>query len=406
MARIKKTHTFLWDGTDKQKKPLCGEIISTDPILAKAELRYQGITPTKIRKKTVPLLSRLCRDNITSMDIAVFTRQLSTLLSAGIPMVQSLDSLSQGTCPIKLSTLITTLKTDIESGCSFSDALEKHPDYFNPLYCHLSRAGEQSGTLDKILSHTATYQEKIESIKAKIKKALYYPMAVITMAFLITGGLLIFVIPQFEHIFQEFDAQLPAATGMVIALSKLCKTYGIVIFIGIGITIRLIMTAHLRSEKMALAVSRILLKLPILGPILQKAAIARFARTLSITFAAGLPLVDALGSVSGATGNALYAHATLALRDDVATGQSIQQSMAQSKLFPAMITQMIGIGEQSGSLELMLTKVADFFEEDVDNAVNSLSSLLEPVIMVILGIIIGGLVIAMYLPIFRLGSIV
>ncbi len=406
MAQTGKTQVFLWEGTDKRRNRVSGEIISTDPTLAKAELRQQGIVPLKIKKKPTPLFSGLRKDKIKSVDIAVFTRQLSTMMSAGIPIVQGLEILSKGTGNTKLQALITILKVDIESGVSFSDALQKHPLYFNKLYCNLSRAGEQSGSLDEMLVRIASYREKIESLKAKIKKALYYPAAVIIIAFLITAGLLIFVVPQFEQVFQGFGADLPVATRFVITMSEAFQDYWFIIFIGIGAATSLFITTRRRSENFAFATDKFMLKLPIIGDILQKAAIARFARTLSITFAAGLPLVDALQSVSGATGNMLYANATLKIRDEVATGKQIQKSMSNTGLFPTMVTQMVGVGEESGSLEFMLSKIADFFEEDVDNAVNSLSSLLEPLIMVILGVIIGGLVIAMYLPIFKLGSVI
>lgn len=406
MAKASKSQVFLWEGTDKQGARISGEVISTDPTLAKAALRQQGINPLKVRKKPAPLLGGLRQDKIKSIDIAIFTRQLATMLSAGIPVVQALEILSRGTKNTKLQSLIITIKNDIESGVSFSDALIKHPLYFNKLYSNLVQAGEQSGTLDDMLARIATYREKTESLKAKIKKAMYYPIAIIVIAFVITAGLLIFVVPQFEQVFKGFGADLPAATKVVIAFSEAFQAYWFIIFAGIGAAATAFVSAKRRSAKFAHAIDRLSLKIPIVGPILRKAAIARFARTLSITFAAGLPLVDALQSVSGATGNIIYSDATLSIRDDVATGKSIQKSMQKVGLFPVMATQMVGIGEEAGSLEFMLAKIADFYEEDVDNAVNSLSSLLEPLIMVVLGVIIGGLVVAMYLPIFKLGSVI
>ena len=401
-----KSIIFLWEGTDKRGNRVSGEITSSDPTLAKAELRQQGIVPFKVRKKPISIFSQLQQAKITPMEIAILTRQLATMLKAGIPVVQALDILGKGATNPKLQSLIISIRTDIESGVNFSDALRKHPKYFNELFANLVAAGEQSGSLDNMLARIATYREKTESLKGKIKKALFYPTAIIIVAFLITAALLIFVVPQFEQVFQSFGAELPVPTQIVINLSEVFQKYWYIIFMAIAGAIAVLRHLKLHSKKFAYGVDKLLLRLPIIGIILTKATVARFARTLATTFAAGLPLVDALQAVAGASGNILYAEATLRIREEVATGKQIQLAVKETNLFPAMVVQMIAIGEESGSLEFMLSKVADFYEEEVDNAVDSLSSLLEPVIMVLLGVIIGGLVISMYLPIFQLGNVI
>ena len=395
---------FDWEGVNQSGKPMQGTIEAHSAAIAKAELRKKGVITRKIGKKRKSFFST--GKKITAGDITVFSRQLATMLDAGIPLVQSFDIVAKGQNNPKMKDLIEKVKTDVESGSTLAEALSKHPDYFNDLFCNLVDAGEQSGSLDTMLDKVASYKEKIETIKKKIKKALVYPMAIMVVAFLVTAGLLIFVVPQFESLFEGFGADLPALTRMVITMSETFQAYWYLIFGGLGALIYGFVYALKNSESFSHGVDKYLLKFPIVGVILKNAAIARFARTLSITFAAGLPLVEALKSVSGATGNYLYQKATLDIREEISGGQQMQVAMDNTKLFPNMVVQMVAIGEESGALEQMLGKVADFYEEEVDNAVDSLSSLLEPLIMAILGILVGGLVVAMYMPIFKLGSVV
>jgi type IV pilus assembly protein PilC len=401
-----KINTYLWKGFNKLGNRIDGEINSTSIALAKAELRRQGINLAKIKRKSAPLFFKSRPKKIKSADIAFFSRQLATMLGAGIPLVQAFDIVAKGLTNISLQQLIIAIKNDVETGTPFAKALEKYPKYFNELFCSLISAGEQSGTLDNMLARVATYKEKIESLKGKIKKALFYPTAVIFVAFLVTTGMLIFIVPQFESLFKGFGADLPALTRMVINLSKFFQHYWWMIFGALGLGIWSLIRTWQRSKKFAYLVDTLVLRIPIIGPIIEKAIIARFTRTLGVTFAAGLPLIDALKSVSGATGNLVYTRATNAISESVATGQQLQAAMRETNLFPNFVVQMVAIGEEAGSLEPMLAKIADFYEEDVDNAVDSLSSLLEPLIMVILGVLVGGLVVAMYLPIFKLGSVV
>ncbi len=400
-----KTALYVWQGTSKRGDKLTGEMTASSINLVKAELRRQNIAPKKIKKKSKPLFSKSA-SKVTQGDITIFSRQMATMLAAGIPLIQAFDIVGRGSTNKSMQTLVAKVKADVESGTTFSEALAKHPKYFNELFCNLTDAGEQSGSLDVMLSKIATYKEKAESLKGKIKKAMYYPAAVIVVAFLVTAGLLIFVVPQFESLFKGFGGELPTLTQIIIHLSEFFQAYWWIIFGAIAATIFAFNKARMQSKSFAHFIDRTLLQLPIIGEILTKAAIARFARTLAVTFAAGLPLVDALKSVAGATGNILYVNATNTIRETVSTGQSLQMSMRSTGLFPNMVIQMISIGEESGSLETMLSKVADFYEEQVDNAVDSLSSLLEPLIMVLLGGLVGGLVIAMYLPIFKMGSVV
>lgn len=328
------------------------------------------------------------------------------MIEAGIPLIQSFDIVAKGQSNQKMRDLIDTIKRDVETGLTLAESLQKHPAYFNELFCNLVDAGEKSGSLEIMLDKVATYKEKIETIKKKIKKALTYPMAVLVVAFLVTTALMIFVVPQFESLFEGFGADLPAMTRMVVDMSEFFQSYWYIMFGAIGGAIYAFIYFKNHSPQFAHSIDRAMLKFPVVGPILEKAAIARFTRTLSITFAAGLPLVEALKSVSGATGNILYAKATEKIREEVSTGQQMQVAMDNTHLFPNMVIQMVAIGEESGALEQMLGKVADFYEEEVDNAVDALSSLLEPIIMSILGVLVGGLVVAMYLPIFKLGSAV
>lgn len=400
-----KTFTYIWEGTNKRGEKVKGEFTASSINLVKADLRRQYIVARKIKKKSKPWLGRTSK-RITQADITGFSRQMATMLASGIPLIQAFDIVSKGVTNKQMQDLLAKIKAEVESGTTFAEALKKQPVYFNELFCNLVDAGEQSGSLDIMLAKVATYKEKAESLKGKIKKAMYYPAAVIVVAFLVTAALLIFVVPQFESLFKGFGAELPAPTQMIIHLSAFFQAYWWMIFASIGVGIYAFTKAHQRSKPFAHFIDRTLLQIPIIGGILTKAAIARFSRTLAVTFAAGLPLVDALKSVAGTTGNILYSNATLAIRDDVSTGQQLQMAMRSTRLFPNMVIQMVAIGEESGSLEKMLAKVADFYEEQVDNAVDSLSSLLEPLIMIVLGCLVGGLVIAMYLPIFKMGSVI
>ncbi len=400
-----KTSLYSWEGSDKKGSRITGEIRSTNLAMARAELRRQGVTPLKLRKKTASLFSSR-KKKITSADIAVFSRQMATMMSAGVPMVQAFDIVGRGHENPSMMELILNIKGDVEGGTSLADALKKHPLYFDDLFVNLVRAGEHAGVLETLLHKIALYKEKTESIKGKIKKALFYPAAVIIVAIIVTAIIMIFVIPQFEQLFRGFGADLPVFTRIVINIAHFVQNYWWAILLGVIAAGYSASHVWKRSRKFRQTVDRILLKVPVIGSILNKAAIARFARTLSTMSAAGVPLVEALDSVAGATGNVVYGDAVLRMREDVATGQSLQLSMRQRNLFPNMVIQMVSIGEESGSLDDMLAKVADFYEEQVDNAVDAMSSLLEPLIMVILGTLVGGLVVAMYLPIFSMGKAV
>ncbi|MCG6866991.1 MAG: type II secretion system F family protein [Thiogranum sp.] len=403
-AAIKQS-VFTWEGTDKRGKKLKGESRAVNPSMVKADLRRQGISPLKVRKKSA-LFSSAKKKKIVPKDIAVFTRQLATMMSAGVPLVQSFEIVGRGHENPSMQELILAIKADVESGSSLSSALAKHPLHFDELVCNLVNAGEQAGILDNLLDKIAIYKEKTEALKSKIKKALFYPTAVIIVAFIVTAILLIFVVPQFQSLFEGFGAELPAFTQMVVNLSDWMQSNwwkALLVIAGAGYGF---MEAKKRSPKFAHTLDRLVLKLPIIGEILTKAVIARYARTLSTMFAAGVPLVEAMESVAGAAGNQIYTEGILQMRDNVATGQQLQLAMNQSGLFPNMVNQMVAIGEESGSLDAMLGKVADFYEQEVDDAVDGLSSLLEPLIMAILGVLVGSLVVAMYLPIFKMGSVV
>ena len=395
---------FLWEGLNKRGARVKGETPADNEIAARAELRRNGINVLKIRKKPKSLFST--KKKIKPVDIAYFLRQMTTMLSSGVPLVQAFDIVGRGHENPAMSELIMDLKTRVEGGETFAAALANHPKYFDDLVINLVEAGEQSGTLETLLDKIATYKEKTESLKAKIKKAMFYPAAVIVVAIVVTAILLIFVVPQFESLFVGFGADLPAFTRMVVNLSNFAQSWW---WLALGLVVAgvyVFRQIHLRSPRFRRSIDILVLKIPAIGPILRKAAIARFARTLSTMFAAGVPLVDALRSVAGATGNALYGEATERMREETAAGAQLQWSMRNVGIFPNMVVQMVAIGEESGSLDSMLGKVADFYEEEVDNAVDSLSSLLEPLIMVVLGVLIGGLVIAMYLPIFMLGQVI
>jgi type IV pilus assembly protein PilC len=403
-AAAKKANLFIWEGTDRQGKIIKGEMEGTGVAQINSHLRRQGIKPKKVRKKPKALFG--ASKKIKPKDIAVFTRQLATMLQAGLPVVQSFDIVAKGTENPGLAELVMRIKQDIESGTNLTEALSKHPLYFDSLYCSLVGAGEQAGILESLLDKIATYKEKIENLKGKIKSALFYPTAVVIVAFIISAILLIFVIPQFQSLFSNFGASLPALTVFVINLSNAFRSHAIAIFVGIFATIGGFTYAYKRSPKMQHGMDRIILKAPIIGPIIKKATIARFCRTLATMFAAGVPLVDALDSVAGATGNRVYYEGTMEIKDEVSTGNQLQAAMGRVELFPNMVVQMVAIGEESGELDAMLGKVADIYEGEVDDAVAGLSSLLEPIIMAVLGVVVGGMVIAMYLPIFKLASVV
>lgn len=396
---------FIWEGTDKKGARTKGEIKGMSVALVRADLRRQGINPLKVKKKPKSLFGR-ANKKVTAKDIAVFSRQLATMMSSGVPLVQSFDIIGRGHDNAGMQELIMKVKADVESGSSLSEALAKHPRHFDELYCNLVRAGEQAGILETLLHKIALYKEKVEAIKGKIKKAMFYPSAVIVAAFIVTAILLYFVVPQFESLFKGFGADLPAMTQMVINMSKFVQAYWWAMLLAVIGAVFAFIEGKKRSPKFNHFLDRLALQIPIIGAIVNKATIARYARTLSTMFAAGVPLVEAMATVAAASGNIIYTNAILRIRDEVATGVSLQMGMRQTGLFPNMVVQMVAIGEESGSLDAMLAKVADFYEEEVDNAVDGLSSLLEPMIMAFLGVIIGGLVIAMYLPIFKMGQVV
>ena len=397
--------TFKWTGTDKRGRKVSGEMGGANIALIRAQLRRQGITPDKVKKKPKPLLGER-KKAITPADVAVFTRQLATMMKAGVPLVQAFEIVADGLDNPSMKTLVMSIKVDVEGGTSFANALKRHPQQFDDLFCSLVDAGEQAGALETMLDRLATYKEKTEALKAKIKKAMTYPIAVLVVAFIVTAILLIKVVPQFESMFTSFGGELPAFTQVVVAMSEWAQEWW---FIGLGVIVAAIFSikqALKRSDKFAYLVDKYLLRAPIVGPIVTNSAIARYCRTLSTTFAAGVPLVEALGSAAGAAGNRLYYDAIKLIQDDVATGQQLQFSMRATGLFPNMVVQMVSIGEESGALDEMLHKAANHYEDAVDNSVDNLTSLMEPMIMSFLGVVIGGLVIAMYLPIFQMGSVV
>lgn len=395
---------FKWVGRDKRGVKMKGEQIARNQNLVRADLRRQGITPVRVYKKSKPLFGG-AGHRVSPKDIAYFSRQLSTMLKSGVPLVSSLEIISGGLANPRFQIMVNKIRGDVEAGGTLAEALGNHPVYFDELYCNLVMAGESAGALDELLESIATYKERVESIKGKIKKALYYPAAVIAVAIIVTAILLVFVIPQFEGIFAAFGADLPAFTAMVVSVSRSMRTHGIMYLIMIiGIVMSLIFLKK-RSRGFNHWMDRISLKIPVIGGILEKAAIARFARTLATTFAAGVPLVDALKIVGGATGNIVFNEATLRIREDVAVGHTLKLAMQQVDVFPHMVIQMTSIGEEAGSLDSMLIKVAEYYEEEVSDAVDALSSLIEPLIIVIIGVLVGGMVVAMYLPIFKMAAV-
>jgi type IV pilus assembly protein PilC len=396
---------FVWTGTNKQQQKAGGIISAKSEIIAKSELRRQGYRIIKFKKKSKPFFSAKVQ-SITPGDIAIFARQLATMLKAGVPLVQSFDIVGKGHDNASMEILLMSIKADIEGGDTLAQALSKKPLYFDELFCNLVEAGEQAGVLETLLDKIATYKEKTESMKKKIKKALTYPIAVIVVAFIVTTILLIFVVPVFSDMFKSFGADLPAFTKLVVSMSEwMQKWWYIVIAIVVG-TVYIFGYFKKRSKAFNHFLDKTLLKIPVVGMILNKSAVARFSRTLATMSAAGVPLVEALESVAGACGNIIYSEAVLKMREEVATGQRLQFAMQQVNIWPNMVIQMVAIGEESGSMDSMLLKVADFFDEEVDNLVDNLSSLMEPIIMVILGILVGGLIVAMYLPIFKMGAAV
>ena len=402
----KDLDTFQWIGVNARGKTLEGELTGSSIALIKAQLRKQGITPSKVKRKPKPLFGIKSVQKITPKDIALITRQIATMLIAGVPLIQSIELIASGAKNKSVAKLMDEVGDEVKAGVPLSQALRKHPRYFDDLYCDLVASGEQSGALDKIFDRVAIYKEKAEALKSKIKKAMFYPISVIVIAIIVTSILLIFVVPQFQDIFSGFGAELPSFTLMVIGISEFLQEYWWIILIALIAFGYVYKEALLRSKKFRDANDRAILKLPVIGMILNKAAVARYARTLSTTFAAGVPLVDALDSAAGASGNAVYRYAILEIKAEVSSGNLMNWAMKNAKIFPDMVVQMVAIGEESGSLDGMLAKVATIYEQEVDDAVDGLSSLLEPLIMAVLGVLVGGLIVAMYLPIFQLGSVI
>ncbi|MEJ1142760.1 type II secretion system F family protein [Stenotrophomonas geniculata] len=396
---------FVWVGTDKRGVKMKGEQLAKNANLLRAELRRQGINPGQVKPKSKPLFGA-AGSPVKPKDIAFFSRQMATMMKSGVPIVSALDIIASGHKNPRMKKLVDTIRTDIEGGSSMYEAVSKHPVQFDELYRNLVRAGEGAGVLETVLDTVATYKENIEALKGKIKKALFYPIMVVVVAMLVSGIMLVFVVPQFEDVFKSFGAELPAFTQLVVNLSRfMVSWWWLMLLVAIGTAVGLVM-AYKRSPKMQHAMDRFVLKVPVIGQIMHNSAIARFSRTTAVTFKAGVPLVEALGIVAGATGNTVYEEAVLRMRDDVSVGYPVNMSMKQTNLFPHMVIQMTGIGEEAGALDAMLFKVAEYYEQEVNNSVDALSSLLEPMIMVFIGTIVGGMVIAMYLPIFKLGAVV
>jgi type IV pilus assembly protein PilC len=405
MAEAKKADMYAWEGMDKSGKRVKGETSGQSEALVKAVLRRQGINPLKCRKKPKPLLGG-GKTKITPKDITVFSRQLATMMSSGVPLVQAFEIVGRGHENAGMQDLILGIKADVEAGNNLTEALKKHPLEFNSLYCNLVEAGEHAGILEAILHKLATYMEKTEALKSKIKAALFYPAAVIVAAIIVVSILMIFVIPQFSELFSDFGADLPALTQFLVDTSDFFVSYWYIIFAALGGAVGGALEIKKRSIAVQQFLDRAILKMPVLGELMQKAAIARFARTLETMFAAGTPLVEAMVSVAGACGNIVFYDATMKMKDEISTGTQLQASMRDTNLFPNMVVQMVAIGEESGAIDTMLGKVADWYEQEVDDAVDALTSLLEPAIMGFLGVVIGGIVIGMYLPIFKMGSVV
>jgi type IV pilus assembly protein PilC len=401
-ASATKQITYLWEGKDKKGKVIKGEMRAAGESFVSATLRRQGIIVTKVKKQS----AFASKGKITDKDITLFTRQLATMMKAGVPLLQAFDIVGKGHSNPAVAKLLGDIKADVETGSSLSASFRKYPLYFDSLFCNLVGAGEQAGILDTLLDRLATYKEKIQAIKGKIKSALFYPISIIVVAFVITAVIMIFVIPAFKELFSSFGADLPYPTLVVMAISDFFVTWWWAIFSALGFGTWFFFYTWKRSEKMQSTMDRLMLKLPIFGEIIRKATIARFARTLSTMFSAGVPLVEALDSVAGAAGNRVYFDATKRIQSEISTGTSLTVAMQNAEVFPNMVLQMTAIGEESGALDSMLSKVADFFEAEVDDSVDAMASLMEPIIMVVLGVLIGGLVVAMYLPIFKMGAAV
>ncbi|MBX2836163.1 MAG: type II secretion system F family protein [Gammaproteobacteria bacterium] len=400
-AKARETVLFEWEGKNAKGQKQRGLISSPNAELVKAKLRRQGVIPTKVKKKRE---SRGGGQKVTPGDIAIFARQLTTMMGAGVPMVQSFEIVANGMDNKTMRDMVTAIKAEVESGSNLTNALRKHPDHFDDLFCSLVEAGEQSGTLETLLNEIATYKEKSESLKKKIKKAMFYPIAVLIVAVIVTAILLIFVVPQFESLFSSMGGDLPAFTKMIVTASEFMQKWWYVAFGGVGLSIYVFGQVKKRSVAFSEFLDRVILKAPVFGDIVHKAATARFARTLATMSKAGVPLVEAMDSVAGTAGNSVFEKAIIKMKDEAATGQTLQSSIENSGLFSNMVTQMVAIGEESGSIDDMLGKVADYYEEEVDNAVDAMTSLMEPMIMAFLGVVIGGLVVGMYLPIFKMGD--
>ncbi|RRV06137.1 type II secretion system F family protein [Pseudomonas sp. v388] len=403
-TKAPKVIVYTWEGVDRKGTKVSGELSGHSLPLIRAQLRKQGINPTKVRKKSTSLFSK--GKKIKPLDIAFFSRQMATMMKAGVPLLQSFDIISEGAENPNMRALVDSLKQEVSAGNSFATALRQKPEYFDELFCNLVDAGEQAGALESLLDRVATYKEKTEALKAKIKKAMTYPIAVLVVAIIVSGILLVKVVPQFQSVFAGFGAELPAFTLMVIGLSNVVQQWWLAI---IGLFVAgffMFKRAYKQSQKFRDSIDRFLLKVPIIGPLIYKSSVARYARTLATTFAAGVPLVEALDSVAGATGNVVFKNAVMKIKQDVSTGMQLNFSMRSTQVFPSLAIQMTAIGEESGALDNMLDKVASYYEAEVDNMVDSLTSLMEPMIMAVLGVVVGGLVIAMYLPIFQLGNVV
>ncbi|KPZ17439.1 Type IV pilus bioproteinsis protein PilC [Pseudomonas amygdali pv. ulmi] len=403
-SKAAKVIVYTWEGVDKKGTKTSGELNGHNLALVKAQLRKQGINPTKVRKKSASIFGK--GKKIKPLDIAFFSRQMATMMKAGVPLLQSFDIISEGAENPNMRSLVESLKQEVSAGNSFATALRRKPEYFDELFCNLVDAGEQAGALESLLDRVASYKEKTEKLKAKIKKAMTYPAAVLIVAIIVSGILLIKVVPQFQSIFSSFGAELPAFTLMVIGLSDIVQKWWLAIVFAFFSGIFALKRVYKKSQKFRDGLDRLLLKVPIIGPLIFKSSVARYARTLSTTFAAGVPLVEALDSVAGATGNVVFKNAVQKVKQDVSTGIQLNFSMRSTGVFPTLAIQMTAIGEESGALDTMLDKVATYYEDEVDNMVDNLTSLMEPMIMAVLGVIVGGLVIAMYLPIFKLGNVV
>jgi type IV pilus assembly protein PilC len=404
-TKTDKSSLFIWEGTDRKGNKASGVLSGANIAIIKAQLRKQGVKPSKVKKQRSSFTAKKGK-KITPFDIAIFTRQLATMMKAGVPLIQSFDIVADGLENPTLRTLVLDIKNEVAAGNNFAGALRKHPKQFDDLFCNLVDSGEKSGALETMLARVANYLEKSETLKKKVKKAMSYPVAVVVVAFIVTTILLVKVVPAFDSMFKGFGAELPAFTQFVVGLSEWMQEYWLIAIISIAAAIYIFKEAKVRSEAFRNWLDRLMLKLPIVGDIVEKSSIARFGRVLSTTFSAGVPLVDALDSVAGATGNVVFKNAVYKIRDDVSSGTQLQYSMKATGVFPSMAVQMVSIGEESGALDSMLDKVATHFEDEVDNLVDGMTALMEPIIMSILGVLIGGLIIAMYLPIFQMGQVV